>query len=478
MERREFIRQLSMMGISSTVFPSLNLNSMMNTGLTKSDFGDDFKWGVATAAYQIEGAYNIDGKGLSIWDVYANKKKSKSIKDRTNGNVACDFYHRYKEDIKNVKDMNFDVFRFSTSWARILPEGIGKVNQKGIDFYHKVIDECLEQGIEPWITLYHWDLPQALQEKGGWANRDVIDWFAEYSDVVTKNYGDKVKNWMVLNEPAASTTLGHLAGIHAPAKIAPKKFLASVHHTTMCQAEGARIIRRNVKDANIGTTFSASHVTPKNDKAMNVRAAHRMNILLNRLFIEPALGMGYPTEGWKFIAKIKRYIKEGDMEKLAFNFDFIGVQNYTQMIATHSLIPFVWAFEVSPKKRGVLPENMTDMGWEVYPEGIYKVLKQFNEYKNLPPIIVTENGCAFPDKVENGRVHDLRRIKFFQDYLVQVLRAKKEGMDIRGYYVWTLMDNFEWQEGYVPRFGLVHVDFETQKRTMKDSGLWFKEFLK
>jgi beta-glucosidase len=203
-----------------------------------------------------------------------------------------------------------------------------------------------------------------------------------------------------------------------------------------------------------------------------------MNILLNRLFIEPALGMGYPTEGWKFIAKIKRYIKEGDMEKLAFNFDFIGVQNYTQMIATHSLIPFVWAFEVSPKKRGVLPENMTDMGWEVYPEGIYKVLKQFNEYKNIPPIIVTENGCAFPDKVENGRVHDPRRIKFFQDYLVQVLRAKKEGMDIRGYYVWTLMDNFEWQEGYVPRFGLVHVDFETQKRTMKDSGLWFKEFLK
>ncbi len=463
-----------MLGLGAMLSPTLPF-MMQQTNFTKKDFGPDFKWGTATAAYQIEGAYKEDGKGLNIWDTYSNKKGK--IKDGTNGNIACNFYHSYKSDIALLKSMNFDVFRFSTSWSRILPNGIGSLNQKGIDFYHRVIDECLEQNLEPWITLYHWDLPQALQDKGGWANREIVDWFNEYTEVVCKAYGDKVKHWMILNEPAASTTLGHLAGIHAPAKIAPRKFLAAVHHTTMCQAEAARVVRANVSNATIGTTFSSSPVSPKNDKARHVKAAHRMDILLNRLFVEPALGMGYPTEGWNFISKIERYIKQGDEQKLAFDFDFIGLQNYTRNITKYSLIPFVWAFEVLPSKRGVPKEKTTDMGWEVYPEGIYEVLKRFSAYKNVPPIYVTENGCAFPDKVENGRVHDDRRVQFFKDYLAQVLRAKQEGMDIRGYYVWTLMDNFEWQEGYRPRFGLVHVNFETQERIVKDSGLWFRNFL-
>ncbi|MCL4134078.1 UNVERIFIED_CONTAM: hypothetical protein GTU68_065133 [Idotea baltica] len=447
----------------------------MSSELQKADFGPDFKWGTATAAYQIEGAWDADGKGKSIWDTFS--QKSKNIKDKTNGNIACDFYNRYPADLGLLKEMNFDVFRFSLSWSRIFPDGIGTVNQKGIDFYHRVIDKCLELGIEPWITTYHWDIPQALQDKGGWINRDVIGWYTEYCDKVTKAYGDKVKNWMVLNEPTAFTALGYMLGVHAPGKIKPNKFLATAHHASMVQAEGGRIIRNNVADANIGSTFSCAHVEPKDGLDKHKAAAHRMNSFLNRLYIEPVLGMGYPTDDFKFLNRINKHIHTGDEAKLKFDFDFIGLQNYTRVVTKKAMIPWMWAFEENATKRKVPADQITDMGWEVYPEGIYKILMQFNEYKNLPPVIVTENGCAFPDKVENGKVHDPQRTKFFKDYIGAVLKAKNDGMDIRGYFVWTLMDNFEWAEGYEPRFGLIHVDFDTQERIIKDSGLWFKEFL-
>jgi beta-glucosidase len=480
MQRREFIRLSALTAAALATAGPQQLWSMLqpNSDFTKADFGPDFKWGVATAAYQIEGAWNEDGKGPSVWDHFTHHKKRK-IKTRENGDIACDFYHKYPEDIALIKEMNFDVFRFSTAWSRLIPEGRGKVNQKGIDFYHRVIDKSLELGVEPWITLYHWDLPQALQKKKGWANRDVLGWFNDYADLVTRTYGDKVKNWMVLNEPMAYTALGYLIGMHAPGKIAPKQFLKAAHHTTICQAEGGRIIRNNVKDAYIGTTLSCSHVQPKSDKPKHKKAAARLDALLNRLYIEPLLGMGYPTEGFPFLKKIEKYVEDGDMEKVKFDFDFMGLQNYTQAVAKHAaFIPFVHANQVKPKNRGIEEEEITEMGWEVYPEGIYKIIKQFDKYEKLPPIIITENGAAFPDKVEGDRVHDKKRVEFFKKYLANILKAKKEGVDIRGYFVWTLMDNFEWAEGYKPRFGLVHVDFETQKRRIKDSGLWFKELLK
>ena len=447
MDRRSFIIK-SGIGAASVLASPFYDNSLlaMNAELTKAAFGKDFKWGVATAAYQIEGAYNADGKGPSVWDMFSHKRKK--IKDRSNGDVSCDFYHNYQKDIGLIKAMNFDVFRFSTSWSRILPDGIGRVNQKGLDFYDRVIDQCLATDVEPWITLYHWDLPLALHEKGGWMNRDVISWFAEYSELVCSKFGDRVKNWMVLNEPVAYTVLGYFLGINAPGLRKPKGFLKSVHHTSMCQAEGSRIIRSTVKDSNVGTTFSCSHVQPKNYKKRHIKAADRMNILLNRLFLEPALGMGYPTEGFKFLSKIEKYVKPGDEAKLKCDLDFVGLQNYTRFVARHFMIPYSWALEVPPAKRGISKENLTDMGWEVYPEGIYDVIKQFAAYENMPPIIVTENGCAFPDKIENNQVHDEKRIQFFKDYLGQVLRAKNEGVDLRGYFVWTLMDNFEWAEGY------------------------------
>ncbi|MCH2023601.1 MAG: GH1 family beta-glucosidase [Saprospiraceae bacterium] len=478
MNRRNFIKYSSVALGTSFFCPTNDLfsNCINDPGFTRASFGKDFKWGLATAAYQIEGAWNEDGKGPSVWDHMTHNKPGK-IKNKENGDMACDFYHRYYDDIKLIKEMNFQVFRFSLAWARIFPDGTGKPNQKGIDFYHKVIDRCIELGIEPWITIYHWDLPQALEDKGGWANREIIGWFKGFAEFVTKEYGSKVKNWMVLNEPMCFTAVGYFAGVHAPGYVAPQKFLRAAHHATMVQAEGGRIIRRNVPDAYIGTTLSCSPVKPKGGKKAHEKAAYRADILLNRLYIEPLLGMGYPTEDFKFIKGINRYIQPGDMDLVEFDFDFIGLQNYTQTVVRKYILPYVWLLEQKAKNRGISDEKITEMGWEVYPEGIYEIIKQFAAYKNLPPIIITENGAAFKDKVEGNNVHDKQRIEFLQTYLKNVLKAKNEGVDIRGYFVWTFLDNFEWAEGYHPRFGLVHVDYETQKRTIKDSGLWFKNFL-
>ena len=476
MNRRDALRKAMIGGAGLALAPyASGFSFPEGLDFTAADFGDDFLWGVATAAYQIEGAWNEDGKGPSIWDTFTHKKGN--IHKNENGDVACDFYRNYASDIGLIKQMNMDAFRFSTSWSRVLPNGTGQVNQKGIDFYHRVIDSCLEQGVQPWMTLYHWDLPQALEDKGGWQNRDVVGAFEEYSNLITKSYGDKVKNWMVLNEPMAFTAIGYLLGIHAPGKTWPKNFVPTVHHATLCQADGGRIIRANVKDAHIGTTFSCSPVEPLNDKHSHDESVSRFDVLVNRLFIEPPQGLGYPTEDLPMIRRIEDFMKEGDEARMTFKFDFYGLQNYSRMIVKgNGIIPYVVGVPMNPKNMKPKP-GITEMGWEVHPEGIYKMLKYFDRYEGIDKIIVTENGASFPDKLEGGAIHDEKRKKFYQDYLRQVLRAKREGVNVAGYFGWSLMDNFEWAEGYQTRFGLVHVDFETQKRTIKDSGLWFKEFL-
>jgi beta-glucosidase len=476
MNRRNLIKGLGLSAGSLAMLPKDTVGNILNqNALKKSDFGKDFLWGVATAAYQIEGAHNLDGKGESIWDKFSHTKGK--IKNGENGDTACDFYHNYGLDLDILKSLNMNVFRFSTAWSRVLPNGTGQVNQKGVDYYHRVIDKCLENGIQPWPTLYHWDLPQALQDKGGWMNRDVISWFSEYSNLLTKTYGDKVKNWMVLNEPMAYTGLGYLLGYHAPGVRGIKHFVAAAHHTAMCQAEGGRIIRSNVKGANVGTTFSCSYIMPWKSMERDHIAVKRWDAFINRFYIEPALGLGYPTADLPFLKKIEKFIIPGDMEKLPFDFDFIGVQNYTREVAKKMwYIPYMHGLEVPPKKRGVA--ETTEMNWEVYPEGIYKIIKQFASYKGVKKIIVTENGCSFPDFVLNNEVHDIKRVNYYQQYLEQVLRAKNDGVNLGGYFSWSLMDNFEWSEGYKPRFGLVYTDFATQKRIVKDSGLWFREFLK
>jgi beta-glucosidase len=437
-------------------------------------FGEDFLWGTSCSAYQIEGAWNEEGRGPSIWDEFSQEKGN--TYNNENGNVAVDFYHRYKEDIRLLKEMNFKVFRFSISWSRILPNGTGEVNQKGVEFYHNVIDECKRQGLEPWITLYHWDLPLALHNQGGWTNRDVVKWFSDYTAVCAKEYGTKVKNWMVFNEPAAFVGLGYLLGYHAPGKKSVSSFLKATHHTCLAMAESGRTIRSIIPDAIIGTNFSCSYVDAYKGKQKHNKAVRRLDAMLNRMFIEPSLGLGYPEKDLPFLKKIRKYMKDDDEDRLKFAFDFIGLQNYFRVVVKKSpFIPLVWARQINATKRDV-PVN--EMGFEIYPEGIYKVMKQFSAYEGVKDILITENGVCVKDSLVNGKVHDPERIQFFRDYLEFVLKAKSEGVPVKGYFVWSLTDNFEWSEGYEPRFGLVYVDYKTQERYIKDSGIWFRDQLK
>lgn len=473
MTREEWLRLSAILGAGAMIPNELHA-AFADGELKRSDFGKDFLWGTATAAYQIEGAWNVDGKSPSVWDHMTHKRPGK-IKTRENGDIACDFYHKYEQDIELMKKMGIPIFRFSLAWTRILPDGTGKVNQAGIDFYNKVIDKCIKEGIEPWITCYHWDLPQTLEDKGGWSNRDSIQWFEEFVDVSTKAFGDRVKNWMVFNEPMAFTMLGYMLGWHAPGKVNFKRFYKSVHHVTMCHGAGGRVIRKNVKNANVGTTFSCSSVeTLKHNKA-NDKAVTRADVMINRLFVEPILGMGYPVKDLPMLKHVIKHMQPGDEEKMKFDFDFIGVQNYTRIVVKSLLlVPMIGAINVSPKKLG---HDITDMNWEVYPEGIYKVIKKFAAYPNIPKLIVTENGAAFKDELVNGEINDTKRVQFLKDYLGQVLKAKKEGVNLGGYFIWSFLDNFEWAEGYRPRFGIVGVDFATQQRTVKASGKWYADFL-
>jgi beta-glucosidase len=449
------------------------MNKIENSFLNKDQFGDDFLWGVSTAAFQIEGAHDADGKGSSIWDVFTSQKGK--IKNGHHALTACDFYNSYQNDIDLIRELNIPNFRFSISWPRIMPTGIHPVNQAGIEYYNKIIDSLLASGIEPWITLYHWDLPHALETKGGWTNRESVSWFSEYVEVCAQYFGDRVKNWMVINEPSVFTGAGYFLGIHAPGKKGITNYLKAMHHVTLATAAGAKILRNTIPEANIGTTFSCTHIEPATESAKDIEAAKRVDTLLNRTFIEPILGLGYPQTDLPVLKKLNNYILEDDLDNLFFDFDFIGLQCYTREVVKSSmLIPYIGAELISAEKRNVIS---TEMGWEVYPPALYHVLKKFNEYKGIKKIIITENGAAFPDILSNGKVYDIKRTHYIQDHLEQILKARKDGLNVEGYFVWSLTDNFEWAEGYNARFGLIHVDFETQQRTIKHSGLWFKDFL-
>jgi len=449
------------------------MNKTDKSFLNKNQFGEDFLWGVSTAAFQIEGAHDTDGKGSSIWDVFTAQKGK--IKNGHHAITACDFYNSYQTDISLIRELNIPNFRFSISWPRIMPTGVHPVNQAGIDYYNKIIDSLLAQGIEPWVTLYHWDLPHALEEKGGWTNRESVSWFSDYVDICAKHFGDRVKNWMVINEPSVFTGAGYFLGIHAPGKKGITNYIKAMHHVTLATVAGAKKLREHVSDANIGTTFSCTHIEPFSESQKDIEAAKRVDTLLNRTFIEPLLGLGYPQEDLPVLKKLNNYILEDDRNNLAFDFDFIGLQCYTREVVKASLLtPYIGAELISAEKRNVIS---TEMGWEVYPPALYHILKRFNSYEGIRKIIITENGAAFPDTVTNGKVYDIKRTHFIQDHLEQILKAKEDGLNVDGYFVWSLTDNFEWAEGYNARFGLIHVDFETQKRTIKQSGLWFGEFL-
>lgn len=437
-----------------------------------ADFGKDFAWGVSTSAYQVEGAHDADGKGPSVWDVFSGIPRN--VYQGHNGNTATDFYNRFREDIALLKALNIRHFRFSIAWARILPEGTGTVNPKGILFYHQLIDTCIANGITPWITLYHWDLPHALEKKGGWTNRKITGWFSEYVTRCVNEYGSKVSHWMILNEPVVFTGAGYFLGIHAPGRSGFKNFFPAIHHASLCQRIGFDIIKSAYPQSEVGTTFSFSHIEPYSQSQRDVAAAQRVDAILNRLAIEPVLGLSYPHTSPNLQKAIRRYMQEGDEEKLKTPFDFIGVQVYTREIVKHSFfIPYVKAKLVSAEKRKV---KRTAMNWEIHPPSLYEIVKKVAAYSGVKKIIVTENGAAFNDIPDSGRINDGYRINYLKNHISELKRAIDEGINVAGYFVWSFIDNFEWSEGYYPRFGLVYVDFKTQQRTVKASGHWYSDF--
>jgi len=449
------------------------------TDLAASDFGDDFTWGVATAAYQIEGAWDADGKGPSIWDEFTHGRGPfgmPRIKDRATGDLATDSYHRYEEDIALVASMGFGAYRFSISWPRVLPDGTGAVNAEGLAFYSRVVDACLAAGVEPWVTLYHWDLPAALERRGGWTSREVVGWFADYVSVVVAALGDRVSNWMVFNEPLSFTMLGYLLGAHAPGRRSLGGFCAAAHHVNLATAEGARAVRAASPRSGIsvGTTQYLTPVLAAGPPPLARVAERSADAFLNRLFLEPNLGLGYPWDDCGLLRGVRRHHRPGDDELATIDLDFLGVQYYTRLRAPWLPVPGLWTIPHFGQDRSC---ELTSMGWEVRPEGLGMVLDRVHAYGAYDRIVVTESGASFDEELVGGRVHDNRRTSYFQRHLAEARAALDRGVPLEGYFCWSLLDNFEWTFGYRPRFGLVHVDYDTQERIVKDSGRWFARLL-
>jgi beta-glucosidase len=436
-------------------------------------FPKDFRWGTATAAYQIEGAVNEDGRGASIWDTFS--RTPHKIKDGTYGDVACDHYHRYRDDIALMKSLNLNSYRFSIAWSRILPEGRGKVNEIGIDFYSRLVDGLLEAGITPFVTLYHWDLPQALQDDGkGWQRRGIVEDYLAYTDVISRALGDRVKHWITLNEPFIFSMLGHLFGSHAPGvQDMPNVALTVTHHALLAHGKAVPLLRANVKDAQVGTTMYLQHVEPASEKPEDIAAAHRYDGFVNRWYLDPLFKGSYPQDLSEMYSFFLPSVQAGDMETIHTPIDFLGVNFYERRIVKEGdEQPFI---NVSFVKTD-LPRSGFD--WEIYPPAIYSVLKRVHTDYVPKAIYITESGTSLPDVLEGDAVHDPVRVDYLKGYFEQAARAIAEGVPLKGYFVWSLMDNFEWAEGYTQRFGVVYTDYATQRRIVKDSGKYLAQVAK
>jgi beta-glucosidase len=438
-------------------------------------FPKNFFWGTATASYQIEGASKEDGKGESIWDRFAHTPGK--IKNADTGDVACDSYHRWREDISLMRAMNLNSHRFSISWPRIQPSGSGSPNSKGLDYYSRLIDALLEARIRPFVTLYHWDLPQALEDAGGWPNRDTASRFAEYVELVAHALGDRVSDWMLFNEPSAFVDLGYLEGEHAPGRKSLFDFLRATHVVNLAQGAGFRALKAVRPTARVGTAFSMSPCEPATNSAEDKLAAERAHAITNVWFLEPALRGRYP-EALTFLPETAMRIKSGDMEQVRAPLDFLGINLYYRTIAsapgTMERVAHAqdWLFPV--KMDGGQQGPKTDIGWEVWPQSLYDMVMRITRDYNRPVIEITESGCAYNDGPDaSGVIHDVRRIEYHREYLAALARAIAEGADVRGYHAWSLIDNFEWSEGFSQRFGLAYVDFKTRQRTIKESGRWY-----
>jgi beta-glucosidase len=447
--------------------------------MQKLTFPDRFIWGVATSAYQIEGAWNEDGKGVSIWDTFVHTP-GKIVNGET-GDVAVDHYHRYKEDVALMAELGIRHYRFSTAWTRLLPEGTGRVNPKGLAFYDRLIDTLLKHGIEPYLCLFHWDLPQALQDQGGWPKRETAYAFAEYARLVTKHYGDRLKVIFTHNEPWVSAFVGHFLGEHAPGQKDLGAALRAQHHILLSHGLAAEAIRAEAKHPiQIGITLNLNPVYPASDSKKDREAAERVDAIMNRIVLDPLLKGTTPMQEFPLIKPfIGGLIQPGDLEKIR-TLDVLGVNYYSRAVMKHSAkVPIVNVEQVHPEG------NEYSGMWEIFPEGLHVLLTRIQrDYlaplaSAAPTLLITENGVPVPDGLDfDGRVRDERRIRYLKNHLYQVHRAIQDGVPVKGYFHWSFMDNFEWALGYGQRFGLVYVDFKTQKRTVKDSGRWFAEVMR
>jgi beta-glucosidase len=433
-------------------------------------FPADFVWGAATASYQIEGATDADGRGESIWDRFCATPGK--VRNGDSGAGACDFYHRYREDIALMQNLGIEGFRFSVAWPRILPDGCGRVNPAGLDFYDRLVDALLEAGIRPMATLYHWDLPQALEDRGGWPARETVDAFTEYVEVVAARLGDRVRHWITHNEPWVASWLGYGWGKHAPGRAGEADALAAAHHLLLSHGRATEVLRRESQGAEVGITLNLVHVYPASDNDEDLDAARHVDGLHNRWFLDPIFRGEYPIDVLDHFGRSLPTIEEGDLAAIAAPIDFLGVNYYSRSV-----------IEADPNGGNPIfvrnPESeYTDMDWEVYPEGLYDLLGRLRDDYAPRRIHVTENGAAFPDvRVHDGHVSDPERRTYLQGHIAAIGRAIADGVPVAGYYVWSLLDNFEWAHGYSRRFGIVYVDYPTQERVPKGSFFWYRDFI-
>ena len=456
-------------------------------------FPADFVWGAATASYQIEGAAGEDGRGESIWDRFSATPGR--VRNGDSGAIACDFYHRYPDDIALMRELGLDAFRFSVAWPRVLPVGVGAVNEAGLDFYDRLVDALLASGIRPCVTLYHWDLPQALEEQGGWTSRATVDAFAGYVEAVVGRLGDRVARWITHNEPWVAAWLGYGWGMHAPGRASEADALAAAHHLLLSHGRAVEVLRRDAPGAEVGITLNLMHDYPASAAPEDVAAARHVDGFRNRWFLDPVFRGEYPadlladTGGLEWQGRPwPTVVQDGDLDLISTPLDALGVNYYkgdavsgrahpmvTGVDAPHASrptsTPFVGCEDVTFPSRG-LP--VTAMGWEVQPEGLTRLLTRLAGEYDVPPMYLTENGAAYVDeRSPDGQVHDPERTAYLADHLRTVHAAIEQGADVRGYFYWSLMDNFEWAYGYAKRFGIVFVDYDSLERVPKDSAWWY-----
>lgn len=433
-------------------------------------FPSNFLWGAATASYQIEGYSLTDGGGVSIWHTFSHTPGN--IINGDTGDIACDHYHKFSEDINLMKFLGLKAYRFSIAWPRIFPYGTGKVNMKGIDFYDKLVDELLSANIIPFVTLYHWDLPQSLQDRGGWANKEIVNWYADYADFIFQKLGDRVEYWITLNEPWVSSFFGNLYGTDAPGMRNIYTAFTTFHNQLRAHSKVVEIFRQEKMKGKIGVSLSNNfYIAVTSDEKDKIATQHMHEFTNYPLFLDPIFFGRYPKGLQSIIDKYLPHYYEKDLDEIRSDIDFVGINYYRGHSVKYNKDKFLNAELI---KIGL---KETGMGWEIYPKGLYEILKGIQKNYNPKEFYVTENGAAFDDNLINNSVHDQERIEYIREHLVQVNNAIMNGINVNGYFVWSLMDNFEWAYGYSKRFGIVYVDYKTQNRIVKDSGIYYSNII-